>query len=110
MSNSRNYILRMAENGTLYIVCKGQPIWSTEYSYTDAEGLLLDSDGYLVIYNNDGTIIWTFLVESGKPKGEKLVLQNDGNLVIYANDQTVLWASGSNRRCPAGLKSHKQSL
>ena len=110
MSNSGTYILRMVENGTLYILCKGQPIWSTEDSYTDAEGLLLDKDGQLVIYNSVGTIIWIFLVESGKPKGEKLVLQNDGNLVFYANDQTVLWASGSNGRCPAGLKSHKQSL
>ena len=36
MSNSGNYLLRMMENGTLYIVCKGQPIWSTKSSYTDA--------------------------------------------------------------------------
>lgn len=100
----------MVENGTLYIVCKGQPIWFAENSYTNAEGLYLDNDGHLVIYNSDGTIIWTFLVEDGKPKGERLVLQNDGNLVLRANDQSVLWASGSNGRCPAGLKSLKQSL
>ena len=102
MSNSGNYLLRMMENGILYIVCKGQPIWSTESSYTDTEGLYLGNDGHLVIYNSDGTIIWTFLVEDGKPEGERLVLQNDGNLVLLANDQTVLWTSGSNRRCPAG--------
>ena len=103
-------MLRMVENGTLYIVCKGQSIWSTEDSYTDAEGLFLDSDGHLVIYSSDGTITWTFLVKSGKPKGEKLVLQNDGNLVLHANDQSVLWASSSNGRCPTGLKPQKQSL
>ena len=90
------------ENDTLYIVCKGWPIWSTESSYTDAEELNLGNDGHLVTYNSDGTIIWTFLVEEGKPKGERLVLQNDGNLVLLANDQTVLWTSGSNRKCPAG--------
>ena len=101
MSNSGNYLLRMMENGTLYFVCKGQPIWSTESSYTDAEGLYLGNDGHLVIYNSDGPIIWTFFVEDGKPKGERLVLQNDGNLVLLANDQTVLWTSESNRRCPA---------
>ena len=89
------------ENDTLYIICKGQPIWSTESNYKDAEGLYLGNEGHLVIYNSDGTIIWTFLVEDGKPKGERLVLQNDGNLVLLENDQTVLWTSGSNRRCPA---------
>ena len=102
MSNSGNYLLRMMENGTLYIVCKGQPIWSTESCYTDEEGLYLGNDGHLVIYNSDETIIWTFLVEDGKPKGERLVLQNDGNLVLLPNDQALLWTSGSNRRCPAG--------
>ena len=102
MSNSGNYLLHMVENGTLYIVCKGQPIWSTECIYTDGEGLYLGNDGHLVIYNSDATITWTFLVEDGKSKGEILVLQNDGNLVLLANDQTVPWTSGSNRRCPAG--------
>ena len=110
ISNSGNYVLHMVANGTLNIVCKEQSIWSTGDSYTDAEGLYLDSDGHLVIYNSDGKIIWTFLVESGKPKGERLLLQNDGNLVLRANDQSVLWASGSIGRCPAGLKSQKQSL
>ena len=102
--------MRMVENGTLYIVCKGQPIWFAENSYTNAEGLYLDNDEHLVIYNSDGTIIWTFLVEDGKPKGERLVLQNDGNLVLRGNDQSVLWASGSSGRCTAGLKSQKLLL
>ena len=56
----------------------------------------MDNDGHLVIYNSDGTIIWTFLDEDGKPKEERLVLKNDGNLVLRANDQSVLWVSGSN--------------
>ena len=90
------------ENSTLYIVCKGQPIWSTESSYTDVKGLYLGNDGYVVMYKSDGTIIWTFLVEDAKPKAERLVLQIDGNLVLLANDQTVLWTSGSYRRCPVG--------
>ena len=42
-------LLRMVKNGTLYIVCKGQPIWSTESSYADAKGLYLVNDGHLVI-------------------------------------------------------------
>ena len=49
MSNSGNYLLRMMENGTFYSVCKRQPIWSTESSYTDAEGSYLGNDGHLVI-------------------------------------------------------------
>ena len=95
-------LLRMVKNGTLYIVCKGQPIWSTESSYADAKGLYLGNDGHLVIQDSDGTITWTFLVKSDKPKGEKLILQNDGNLVLRANDQTVSWTSGSSKRCPSG--------
>ena len=42
-------LLRMVKNGILYIVCKGQPIWSTESSFTDAKGLYLGNDGHLVI-------------------------------------------------------------
>ena len=62
----------------------------------------MGNDEHLVIYNSDGTIIWTFLVEDGKPKGERLALQNNGKLVLLANHQTVLWTSGSNTRCPEG--------
>ena len=108
-SSSGNYILYMEENGALYIVCKGQQIWSSKNSFTGAEGFYLESDGHGVIYNSEGTIIWTFLVESSKPKAEALVLQNDGNLVLRANDQTVLWASGSNGKCPSGM-SHLRSF
>ena len=100
----------MVQNGILSIVCKGQQIWFAEKSYTIAEGLYLDNDGHLLIYSSDGTVILTFLVQDGKPKGKRLVLQNDGNLALRANDQSVLWASGSNGRCPACLKSVKQSL
>ena len=88
----------MVQNGILYIVCKGQPIWFAEKSYTNGEGLYLDNDGHLLIYSSNGTVILTFLVQDGKPKGERLVLQNHGNLVLRANDQSVLRASGSNGR------------
>ena len=104
VSNSGSYIFYMEENGTLYIVCKQQQVvWSSENSFTGAEGLYLESDGHAVIYKSDGTVIWTFLVDFTKSKAEKLVLQNDGNLVLLANDQNALWTSGSNEKCPAGI-------
>ena len=93
----------MEENGALYIVCKGQQIWSSKSSFIGAEGFYLESDGHALIYNSEGTIIWTFLVASSKPKAEALVLQNDGNLVLRAIDKTVLWASGSTGKCSAGM-------
>ena len=102
-SSSGNYILYMEENGALYIVCKGQQIWSSKNSFIGAEGFYLESDGHALIYNSEGTIIWTFLVASSKPKAEALVLQNDGNLVLRAIDKTVLWASGSTGKCSAGM-------
>ena len=93
----------MEENGTLYIVCDEETVWSTEDNFTDAKGLYLQSDGHVVIYKNDGTIMWRFLVGSGKPKGEKLVLQGNGKLVLLASDQSILWDSGSHGRGLAGM-------
>ena len=36
----------MEENGALYIVCKGQQIWSSKNSFIGAEGFYLESDGH----------------------------------------------------------------
>ena len=88
----------MEKNRTLFIVCDEEPNWSTEDNFTDVEGLYLQSDGHVVIYKNDGTIMWTFFVGSGKPKGEKLVLQDNGKIVLHASDQSILWDCGSHGR------------
>ena len=97
-SSSGECIFYMEENATLFIVYDEEPVWSTEDNLTDAEGLCLQSDGHVVIYKNGGTIMWTFLIGSGKPKGEKLVLQDNGKLVLLASDHSILWDSVSHGR------------
>ncbi|NVJ59386.1 MAG: metallophosphoesterase [Gammaproteobacteria bacterium] len=54
--------------------------------------LVMQQDGNLVIYNQQGQAIWSSnTVGSG---ADRLVYQSDGNLVIYAGNQAV-WSSGT---------------
>jgi hypothetical protein len=53
--------------------------------------LLLQEDGNLVLYDQDGQPVWASGTD-GQPVSE-LTMQADGNLVLYASSGGALWAS-----------------
>ncbi|MCS4225198.1 hypothetical protein [Sphingobacterium sp. BIGb0165] len=73
-------------------------------SSSDSYGLVLQSDGNLVIYKNGtNTVMWASNVYVKNPSANdrfKLFFQNDGNLVIYKQDSAgqysiVFWATNN---------------
>jgi hypothetical protein len=68
-------------NGNLVLYRNFLPVWSTNTSGSNADKLLLQPDGNLVLYNGLNQPVWSSNTFSG---GEtRLALQADGNMVIY---------------------------
>jgi len=66
-------------------------------SLSSANGLyslILQDDGNLVLYGQNGLMRWQSGVSSGKPAA-RLTMQSDGNLVIYGPVSQVYWATGT---------------
>ena len=55
--------------------------------------LVLQSDGNLVLYGENGTIaLWSS--DTWNSGSNRLIMQSDGNLVLYNNEGAV-WSSGT---------------
>lgn len=68
----------------------GESIYSSNGKYQ----LILQTDGNLVIYDENHTSIWaTNMATYGK--GDHLDVQFDGNLVVYDKDHKPLWSTGT---------------
>mmetsp|Transcript_55447 Transcript_55447/g.92168 ORF Transcript_55447/g.92168 Transcript_55447/m.92168 type:complete len:310 (-) Transcript_55447:239-1168(-) len=68
--------------------------WSALWSAGTADGnynrfLILQGDGNIVLYNNDGGVAWAAGVSSASPA--YLVMQDDGNLVAYDTNGGAYW-------------------
>ena len=70
------------------ILTEGQTITSADHRFV----LVYQGDGNLVLYQNDGTALWSSGT-AGTDAGE-VDMQGDGNFVIYAPG--AIWASGTN--------------
>ena len=55
--------------------------------------LVLQSDGNLVLYNNNKAVWASWTVGSN---AKYLAMQSDGNLVLYDNNNKAVWASWTN--------------
>ena len=76
-------------------------IWATNTPGSGGDGLKFQTDGNLVIYNNDGGVAWSSNTV-GKA-GTKLVLQDDGNLVLYGDDGSAHWGSNTVGECEGNV-------
>ncbi len=86
-SPSGAYYLNLQSNGNLVLYRSDQ----TVMWYTSAgANLVMQSDGNLVSYDNAGQARWT--TSTGNNPGAMLAVQDDGNLVIYSAQGGVLWA------------------
>ncbi len=70
------------------------PIWATNTSGNPGARKVMQSDGNLVIYSQDGRALWASNTGgSNGAKGAVLEMQSDGNLVIYS--RKALWATNT---------------
>ncbi len=73
----------IASNGSELSV--GQSYWSNNGAYR----LTMQTDGNLVLYQQNGTAVWhTFTYGNN---GARCYMQSDGNLVIYSTSGAPLW-------------------
>jgi hypothetical protein len=85
----------MQEGGDLVLMFGATQLWDNGQDGHTGANLLMQEDGNLVSYFNEGTnggSIWSTMT-SGQP-GASLALQNDGNLVVTLNGM-VLWSSNT---------------
>jgi hypothetical protein len=68
------------------------PLWASNTAGHDSDGLVMQSDGNLVLYGPAGALFHTGT--HGHP-GAVLFVQDDGNLVIYAPGNLPIWASNT---------------
>ena len=55
--------------------------------------LMLQDDGNLVLYNKQGTALWS--TETFQQKSKYAVMQRDGHFVIYSEKGSVVWGSNT---------------
>lgn len=84
----------MQPDGNFVVMSGRVVLWETR---TNGRGyrVLMQNDGYLVIYDPKDTLVWT---STNKEPGEYLVCQDDGNLVLLSISDSsgrVLWASNT---------------
>lgn len=91
----------------------GNAIWSSETDGSGAAYAIMQTDGNLVLYRNNGVAVWSTHT-AGFP-GSLAVIQDDGNFVVYAPGGFAIWDSGSdgeaiaNNFCPASAKTEVEA-
>lgn len=80
----------------LYGGQQSKELWNTNTSGSISAasgGLVLQSDGNLVLYNGNGNVLWS--TGTGGNSGDSLVVQNDGNVVLYSWSGKAMWSTGT---------------
>jgi hypothetical protein len=85
--------LDLQENGDLAIIHtdKKETLWKSGTKGKDANCLVMQKDGNLVLYARDGEPLWA--TETDGQGGTWLVIQGDGNLVLRTDEGRAVWAS-----------------
>jgi len=95
MTDNGLYQLEYQPDGDLVIsyLANGyaHPIWTTGTGGDSVRMVMFQSDGNLVMYDNDGAV-WA---SGTNPKGIQLCFQDDGNLVVYGHYGQSVWSSGT---------------
>ncbi len=96
-SSDGRYALILRENGDLVLYGPGyHTFWDSHTSGSNANRLVMQGDGNLVLYNG-GVAKWSSKTDGNG--ASNLYLQSDGNLVLRrATDNFPAWASGTNSK------------
>ena len=101
MAYSATCTLRASSPVLSYVSYSGVPMWLLySWSYIDKgyacqtgkSRLTMQTDGNLVLYDENGTPRWA---SNTVGRGAFMVFQSDGNLVVYNSSGGAVWASGT---------------
>jgi len=91
VSSNGQYELRL-KNGVVTLSSNGKAIWSTKTEGSNADQLVIQADGNLVMYAKS-VYIWDTSTSVKSPaKTYIFEVQNDGNLIIYDNNGIRNWS------------------
>lgn len=94
LTPDHKYKLAMQDDGNLVLYATHGALWSTHTWGTDADYVVMQSDGNLVLKDDNGKVYWSS--HTGGDGSSKLYMQEDGNLVIYSTKTgKALWATGT---------------
>ena len=93
ISNDGNSTLSLTRNGNLNLDIGFKSKWSSLSANMQANKLILQGDGNLVLYTQNMRPVWATGTD-GNP-GAWLALQEDGNLVLYSSSNSPLWSTGT---------------
>jgi hypothetical protein len=68
-------------------------IWASGTWNTNADKLIMQEDGNLVMYRANGSVVWSTNTQ-GNPNS-RLRVQNDGNVVLYTASNQPIWATNT---------------
>jgi len=75
-------------------------LWSSNTQGRQADHLVMEDNGNLVLYTKDGSMVWSSMSNS-TAGNYSLIMQDDGNLVIYRTEQNggvaPIWATNTGR-------------
>ncbi|XP_072527968.1 B-type lectin plumieribetin-like [Salminus brasiliensis] len=92
ISNDRNYKAIFQDDGN-FVVYGWKPIWASDTYGKPVTRLIMQEDGNLVMYTNDGTPLWASNTwQNSMSKDFNVSMNNDGRLILYRGP-SVLWTT-----------------
>lgn len=91
VSPNGQHVLRL-KNGVVTLYSNGMVVWFTKTEGSNADQLVIQSDGNLVLYAKSVYIWDTSTAVISPAKAYTFEVQNDGNLVIYDSNGTRIWS------------------
>jgi len=91
-SKNGTFELVYEAEGNLVLYAQGEVDWSTGTGGMDPGRVVVENHGELIIYNNNGELVWSTETLGKVGPNNRIVLQDDGNLVLISEEDVVLWA------------------
>jgi hypothetical protein len=91
LSPDKHNTIALQKDSNLVLYSAFKPKWYTGTVGKNARRLTMQTDGNLVLYDQNGRALWNTKTY-GNP-GAYFVMQDDGNNVVYSSTNTALWNS-----------------
>lgn len=93
LSTNGRLVLTLQYDGNLVLYSDFKKVWETGALGTNADRVVMQSDGNFVVYDNNNRVLWNTATHGNA--NARLLIQNDGNLVMYSSINVVLWTSNT---------------